>query len=81
MITRTRIVLSTVALASSFTGLVPFAAPAFAASYSRSAAASYADKYALSYNSSYPSYSDDCTNFASQSSACGRITRTSISQH
>ena len=43
-----------------------FAAASPASAYDKYGAANYADTYALSSNSSYPSFSDDCTNFVSQ---------------
>jgi len=39
--------------------------------YNRNAAASYADTWAFSNNSNYPTFSADCTNFASQALAAG----------
>lgn len=42
-----------------------------ALAYNRGNAVSYADRWALSRNSSYPSYSADCTNFASQALYAG----------
>ena len=47
---------------------------AFAAySFNGSDAASYADTYWSSYNTAYPAFSDDCTNFVSQSLAAGYL--------
>lgn len=39
--------------------------------YNRDNAAGYADYWSLSRNGNYPSYSEDCTNFASQALAAG----------
>ncbi|KLU63103.1 putative amidase domain protein [Peptococcaceae bacterium CEB3] len=50
-----------------------------AASYSginRQAVVNYAEKYALNYNPAYPSYSADCTNFASQAVYAGGVPAT-----
>lgn len=45
----------------------------FAYTYNGTAAANYADKYWSNYNPNYPSFSDDCTNFVSQSLYAGGL--------
>lgn len=60
--------LSVAGVALSLAGLL---LPSLALAYSGSAAANYADEWAKSYNSAYPAFSDDCTNFVSQSLYAG----------
>jgi hypothetical protein len=55
------------------TALISQTRSAHAYTYNHTTAQQYADSYALSYNNTYPQFSDDCTNFASQALLAGGL--------